>query len=142
MRGRGKRVAVFLLAIAAGCYWQKYPRLVETHVDLLAAMAVKSEDVLRERGGYRPEQLAEFRYPYDRARDFARIVRDRYEAQASFQRFEKLLDRYQTLLSVVNRLNAARDPASLAELAKLVNQIHEDRRAVLAALRAEGPSAG
>lgn len=131
---------MLLLTLVAACYWQKYPRLVETHAELLSAMARKSEDVLRERGGYRPEDLAELRYPYDRARDFARIVRDRRGERGSFRGFEDLLGHYEALLSVVDRLNASPDPRKspdAAALSRLVARIARDQEAVLAALRAE-----
>ncbi|MGH7859183.1 MAG: hypothetical protein ACREQY_17790, partial [Candidatus Binatia bacterium] len=75
MSGRGKRVFLWLVAGLVGCYWYRYPDLVRTHVEVLTDYARKLDELLRSGGELRPEQLTEARYPYGRARDFARIVR-------------------------------------------------------------------
>ena len=136
MTRRGERLSWLLLVFLAGCYWQKYPKLVRTHTEVLTAMASKTEDVLRDRGGYRPRDLSEFRYPYDRARDFARIVRDRFRGRSSFRRFEELLDRYAALLATVDRLNAGNTP-NPGDLARPIREVHQAAREALTALEEE-----
>jgi hypothetical protein len=106
-----KRPLLCLLLAALpvpGCYWQRYDELVRTHVELLVAMAGKMEWVLASQDATKRMSMNEYRYPLDRARDFARIVRERYGNTESFRRFETFLDRYETLLTHADRLRVAR----------------------------------
>ena len=104
-------VAAALAAIlAASCYWQKYDELVRTNVELLVAMAAKMESLLERDDAERRMAMNEYRYPLERARDFARIVRGRYGEEESFRRFEEFLGVYQRTLEAAERLRT--DPAS------------------------------
>jgi hypothetical protein len=88
---------------AAGCYWLRYDALVRTHVDLLLAMARKLEAVTDERGAP-PIDLAEYRYPLERARDFARIAGRRFAGRASLGALRALTDDYEAVLDAADRL--------------------------------------
>jgi hypothetical protein len=135
MRGSGKRVlSSFLAVVLVGCYWQRYPELTRTHVELLLQYARRLDDVLRDRGELRSRDLTELRYPYDRARDFARIVRSRMQDRSSFRSFERFLDRYRELLEAIDRDRAE---SRHDEIARIVRSLDADGEAVLDALRSE-----
>src|SRR5882724_8684162 len=87
VRHRGAAIAFVLaaVALASGCYWSKYDKLVRTHVALLEAMADKIVEVTETDGA--PASLAEYRYPLERARDFARIAGRRYAGRESLTGF-------------------------------------------------------
>ena len=135
MRGtQGDRIrrwlALALLAALAGCYYRRYDPLVRTHVELMIAMAEKRRDV-----GTRNEPVvssAEFAYPLERARDFARIVHDRFGDRQSFREFEGFLARYGEFLAIAATPRA--DPELLSAELKALRAAGES---VLAALDAE-----
>jgi hypothetical protein len=113
------------LLLIGGCYYLRYASLVRTHVDLIVALAEKRRDL--HAAETPPRHLAEFRYPLERARDFARIVASRFGERASFRRFAGFLDAYERTLEADDLEAIA---AGLAEL-------HERRAAVLEALDRE-----
>ena len=129
---------ILLVALlgAAGCYWQKYDKLVRTHVEILDAMAGKMQDLVRRDGRLEPEQMAEFRYPLERAKDFARIVRGRYGGRESFLRFARYLERYADLLAFAEGVRADSRSAQekAAEMAPLGERLREEGSCVLDAL--------
>lgn len=92
----------------AGCYWLRYDALARTHVDLLRGMAEKLED-LTNRDGTPPAALAEYRYPLERARDFARIVAGRAAGRASLGALGALCDAYEDVLVAADALRV--DPS-------------------------------
>jgi hypothetical protein len=126
-----------ILGSCSGCYWQKYDKIVRTHVEVLTGMAGKMDDVSARPGGVRPEELVELRYPLTRARDFARIVGGRFGQEESYRRFAALLDRYQGLLATVERIRAegsaegSGETAARTELAAGVKAFREEGRRVL-----------
>ena len=91
-------LGVAVTVLAGGCYWSKYDKLARTHVDLLLAMAEKMDDVMRDTGTP-PRALAEYRYPLERARDFARIAARRFEGRPSLRAFRDLCDAYEGMLA-------------------------------------------
>jgi len=103
-------------ALASGCYWSKYDKLVRTHVALLEAMADKIVEVTETDGA--PASLAEYRYPLERARDFARIAGRRYAGRESLTGFLAFCDAYEHVLHLVaapsGRDGTSNDPAILA----------------------------
>ena len=103
-------------ALAGGCYWSKYDKLMRTHVVLLQAMADKIVEVTETDGA--PQSLAEYRYPLERARDFARIVGRRYAERESLKAFLAFCDAYERVLRLVEARSGPRgtsnDPALLA----------------------------
>jgi len=136
-----RRAALLALAaagllLAAGCYWSKYDKLVRTHVALLLAMAGKIADVTEAEGP--PASLAEYRYPLERARDFARIAARRYAARESLRTFLAFCDDYEHVLAAAEA-TPARDGTGDSEAALAVARaaLTAQASAVLAALDRE-----
>lgn len=131
MRRRSRRpasraaAAFACLLLVAGCYYLRYGSLVRTHVDLMVALAEKRRDLHVAKTP--PRHLAEFRYPLERARDFARIVGGRFGERESFRRFTAFLDAYDAALGV-------EEPG---ELEKGLVELRQHREAVFAALDRE-----
>jgi hypothetical protein len=88
----------------SGCYWLKYGKLMRTHVELLLSMAQKMSDLLEDRRTITPTMMNEFSYPLDRARDFVRIVGQRYAERGSLQAFVEFLDTYTELVKETEQL--------------------------------------
>jgi len=128
---------VLAVVLAAGCYFGKYDKLARTHVQLLLAMAQKLDDVTREQSAA-PASLAEYRYPLERARDFARIVGGRFEGRPSLAAFGAFCDAYE---GVVKAAEAARGaPDTSGSLAQARATLDDRAVAVLRALDAEARS--
>jgi hypothetical protein len=126
-RARARRIGAGLacLLLIGGCYYVRYASLVRTHVDLMIALAAKRHDLHVAEAP--PSHLAEFRYPLERARDFARIVGPRFGERESFRRFTGFLDAYEATL----------EADESAEIASGLADLHERRTAILAALDRE-----
>ena len=92
------------LLVLSGCYWSRYPALMETHLVLLDEFSAKLADVAEGPGGVPVEALPEFVYPLDRARDFARIAAQRFPDRPSLRHFNVVLQEYGSIVS---------DPAAL-----------------------------
>jgi hypothetical protein len=126
--------AVLLLA---GCYWLRYDALARTHVELLRGMAQKLADVTGI-DGTPPAALAEYRYPLERARDFARIVAGRADGRESFRAFGELCDAYDRMLGAAEALRV--DPVAPGRrdtLREAVERVHALGVGTLAALDRE-----
>ena len=126
MRGtqgdRIRRWLTFALLVAlGGCYYLRYDPLVRTHVELMLAMAEKRRDLGAQN---QPNAgSAEFVYPLERARDFVRIVRDRFGDRQSFREFERFLARYADFLTLAAAPRA--DPELLTEEVKALRAAAE-----------------
>ena len=129
-------VLVLALAASAGCYWSKYDELARTHVDLLLAMATKIDDIVRQDGAA-PAALAEYRYPLERARDFARIAGRRFEGRASLVAFRGLCDAYERYLTIAEGLRGAAGPDGDAAAPAALADVKARASDVIAALDAE-----
>lgn len=116
----GPCLLAVLLALLSGCYWSRYPELMETHLVLLDEFAAKLGDVERASGRVPLEALPEFVYPLERAQDFARIAAQRFPDRASLRAFRVVLQRYGALVD---------DPAYL--LRPNASEEIEKRRAAL-----------
>jgi hypothetical protein len=132
------KLTPYLIVLAAvvalgGCYWAKYDKLARTHVALLLAMAQKIEDVTRAAGAP-PPAMAEYRYPLERARDFARIAARRFEGRRSLAAFRDLCDAYERVLVAAA---AVRDPPT-DDLARALGVLRAAGTETLRALDAEG----
>lgn len=125
--GAGRRIvaALGVLWLVAGCYYLRYESLVRTHVDLMVSLAEKRRDLYV--AGEPPRASAEYRYPLERGRDFARIVRGRFGERESFRLLEEFLDRYEQALGT----------SEITELATALTDLRERREAVIAALERE-----
>ncbi len=135
--GRRRILVVFAVCLVAGCYFGKYDKLARTHVQLLLAMAAKLDDVTREQGGP-PASLAEYRYPLERARDFARIVGRRFEGRPSLAAFGAFCDAYDGVVKAAESLRGA--PDTNGTLAQACAALDDRGVAVLRALDAEARS--
>ena len=109
-----RAVAVVVLVCSAGCYFRKYDPLVRTHVELALAMAEKRVDYADQ--GAPPPNSAEFTYPVERARDFARIVGGRFGERESYRELLAFLDRYEKLLARVESMDEKARATELEEL--------------------------
>ena len=120
---------------ASGCYWVRYDALIRTHVNLLLAMARKLDAVTAERGAP-PADLAEYRYPLERARDFARIVGGRFAGRESLAALNTLGDDYEAVLSAAERLRVEGGEAARATFQERLAVLPGRGAAVIAALDA------
>jgi hypothetical protein len=136
VRRTGRERALWLIvALAlgfglAGCYYRKYDPLVRTHVELMLAMAAKRRDLAVPEGV--PPNPSEFSYPLERARDFVRIVRDRFGELESYRAFEAFLARYAAFLA-----STAKPEADREALGRDVEELRAQGQAVIAALDRE-----
>ncbi len=87
-----------VLLVLSGCYWSRYPELMETHLVLLDQFSEKLDSVARNEGGVPMQDWAEFVYPLERAQDFARIAAQRYPDRLSLREFRVVLKRYGALV--------------------------------------------
>ena len=127
-------IGLALLA-AAGCYWSKYDKLTRTHVELLLAMARKLSGVTRVEAGP-PPSFAEYRYPLERARDFTRIVSNRFAGRPSLAAFRAFTDAYEHVLVAAEAMRQGGD-RSRDEFDAALARLNSEAAAVLAALDAE-----
>jgi hypothetical protein len=97
---------VVILLGAPGCYFRKYEKLARTHADILVAMTAKLEDVTA-RDGTPPGSLVEYRYPLERAEDFADIAARRFDDRASLRALRALCAAYGRLLDAADRTRAS-----------------------------------
>lgn len=135
--GWARALVLVAAVLLAGCYWSKYDKLARTNVQLLLAMAQKLDDVLARENGPAPD-LEEYRYPLERARDFARIVGPRFEGRDSLTRFRTLCDTYERLVAAGDEVR--REPANptlRAAFAHALAALRQNAIDVLAALNAE-----
>lgn len=123
------RLAMALLVLW-GCYWSRYPDVMETHLVLLDEFSAKLDDMARSEGGVPVEDWKEFVYPLERAREFARIVGPRYPDRGSLRAFQATCDRYAVLVD---------DPGLVlqAGAAERITQGRAELLEAIAATRAE-----
>jgi len=143
MRSRLRRRVALVLAVAsaaslgaAGCYWLRYDALARTHVELLREMAAKLADVTG-RDGVPPPELAEYRYPLARARDFVRVSARWYEERASLAALRELADAYADLLGAAERLRVRPDAPERRAFAAALDDVRARAGAASAALDRE-----
>ncbi|MEA2626646.1 MAG: hypothetical protein QOD06_2691 [Candidatus Binatota bacterium] len=130
----------YALAALDGCYWRRYAELVTTHVELLTAMAGKMEDLFARPRPAQDATMSEFRYPLERARDFARIVRERRGDRESYRRFEAFLRDYQGLVDDADRLRLEPSPGAdrIERFHQRVAELRQKATAVREAVKQEG----
>ncbi len=139
--GRSPLVRVSILlglvlpCLLGGCYWLKYEKLMRTHVQLMRSMTDKMNRLLEDNDVLTPTMMNEFLYPLERARDFARIVAQHYADRPSLAAFKQLLDRYQRLVTEVDRLRV--QPGSLASFRSQTQAVRDQAAQVEARLDAE-----
>jgi len=94
------------LLAATGCFSRRYPRLLETHLEVLTLYAEKLAALAEDERTVPAQDWGEFTYPLARARQFARLARDHFPARPSLLAFERVLDRYAELTSDPDVLRA------------------------------------
>lgn len=135
-RAGALRAAALALALlgAAGCYWQRYPRLVETHLDLMLEFSAKLRGFAEDGERIAAASWGEFTYPLERARDFSRIVSSRHGGRGSLAAFDRAVAAYAELVAdpaILDRADA------IAEIDRLRSRIGDEARAARAALARE-----
>lgn len=118
-----------------GCYWLKYEKLMHTHVQLMSAMTDKMNRLLEDNDPLTPAMMNEFLYPLERARDFSRIVAQRYADRPSLVAFNRLLDLYQNLVTEADRLRV--QPGSLDHFRSQTQAVRDQAARVETTLAAE-----
>ena len=118
-----------------GCYWLKYEKLMRTHIELMSAMTDKMNRLLEDNDPLTPVMMNEFLYPLERARDFSRIVAQRYADRPSLAAFNQLLDVYQSLVTEADRLRV--QPGSLAHFRSQTQAVRDQAARVEALLDSE-----
>jgi hypothetical protein len=152
--GHAVRLAAVVAAlyVAAGCYWLRYYDLMKTHVDLMARLAADaSAELAAAPDALQPADIERMRYPLQRARQFAAVVRQRYPDRVSLARFDALIDAYAELVTELDRARALdlgrdgrparrRRPEARAEEAtkRLAAEVAERAAQVRRAMAAEG----
>ncbi len=119
--------------LAAGCYWQRYPRLVRTHLDLLSDYAAKLQQFAEDHVVVPTERWGEFTYPLERARDFSRIVAGRWPGRASLVAFDRAVEAYAALVADGAILARADAAAEIARGREVLDRKIAEARAALAA---------
>ena len=77
---------------------------MHTHVELLLAMTDKMSRLVEDNETMTPTMMTEFLYPLERARDFTRIVAQRYPDRQSLSIFSQFLDIYESIVNETDRL--------------------------------------
>lgn len=126
-------VAAALAATAlVGCYWQRYPRLIETHLALLLDYATKLQALADDHRVVPPEAWGEFTYPLERARDFSRIVAQRFPGRRSLALFDRAVAQYAELVASPDILTRPDAAGNIARRVAELRQLAEATRGALA----------
>lgn len=134
--GAVKTRVVLALAFVAlglsGCYWQRYPRLVETHLGLMLDFSAKLRGLAEDHEHVAAESWGEFTYPFERARDFSRIVSGRYAGRASLAAFDRAVAAYGELVADPAILDAQDAVERIDRLRSRIEEAARDARTALA----------
>lgn len=130
-----KAVCGFSLVLLglSGCYWQRYPRLVETHLDLMLDFSAKLRGLAEDHERVAAESWGEFTYPFERARDFSRIVSGRYAGRASLAAFDRAVAAYGELVANPAILDAEDAVGRIDRFRSRIEDAARETRAALAA---------
>jgi hypothetical protein len=131
------RASVLLLAVmtsllATGCFSRRYPRLMQTHLEVLSLYAAKLAALADDHRTVPIQEWGEFTYPLERARDFARVATAHYPERASLHSFEQALAAYGALVADPAVLSAAGAGATVAARNAAFTAAVEQTRADLA----------
>ncbi|HZR82488.1 MAG TPA: hypothetical protein VFD92_15445 [Candidatus Binatia bacterium] len=134
VKARVPTIAIALGLAAAtllsGCYWRRYPKLVETHLTVLLEFAAKLQALADDRETVPAERWGEFTYPLERARDFSRIAARRFADRRSLASFDRTVEAYADLVAdprILERSDAAAEVARrVVELRTLADQTRAD----------------
>ena len=84
--------------VASGCFSRRYPRLMETHLEVLSLYSAKLLALAQDERTVPAQDWGEFTYPLERAREFGRLAEARYPDRASLRSFLGVLDAYGALV--------------------------------------------
>jgi hypothetical protein len=131
------RVSVLLLAVTtsllvSGCFSRRYPRLMQTHLEVLSLYASKLAALADDHRTVAVQDWGEFTYPLERARDFARVAAVHYPERASLHSFEQALAAYGALVADPAVLSADDAVATVATRHAAFTAAVEQTRADLA----------
>ena len=101
----------------------------------MQAMTDKMNRLLEDNDTLTPVMMNEFLYPLERARDFSRIVAQRYADRPSLAAFDRLLDLYQSLVTEADRLRV--QPGSLEHFRSQTRAVRDQAARVETLLAAE-----
>jgi hypothetical protein len=120
------------LLAASGCFSRRYPRLMETHLEVLSLYAGKLAALAEDERTVPAQDWGEFTYPLERARQFARVAEGHYPDRPSLSAFERVLQRYAALTAdpdVLRASDAARTvPERVTQLLAEVATVRDDLR--------------
>ena len=125
-----------LLLIVAGCLWRSYATIAAVHVDVLAQTADKLCTMVTASRELSAQGMAEYVYPAQRARTFLHQY-STYHEHPSYQRLSALVDRYEALVTSVDRAraqgaeqqtDAPQMTSTCAAVAELASQVREQLR--------------
>lgn len=100
----GALACALCVLLLSSCLWRGYSTIAAVHVDVLTQMATKLCSIVESGRRLKAEDMAEYTYPAQRAREFLRQFAS-YHTRHSYQQFTALLDRYEAL---VRQVDAAR----------------------------------
>jgi len=138
--GRTVKAVVAFVALTVACAGHSYARLMETHVELLTAMARKGVDLVAT-GHLAAESMPELTYPLERAQAFAaaETARRGSAAPPSLAAFRVLVERYREFVDALDRVRRERSGedarAALAPALGTLDAAAGDVRRALAAER-------
>ncbi len=102
---RARLYVALALTLVAGCLWRGYATILNVHLDVLTQTADKLCGVVQAGKGPKAEDMAEYVYPLQRAREFQRQFSN-YRERRSYQDLDTLLDRYAALVRDVDAARA------------------------------------
>lgn len=134
-----RRAVVLVLFLAsAGCLWRSYATILSVHVDVLTQTANKLCAVVEAGRAPSAEAMAEYVYPAQRGRQFLGQF-SRYAARPSYQKFQRFLDEYETMVREVDadRASGRATPAMLPRLVAEHDVLQQHATEIRAALQQE-----
>lgn len=114
---RLRHVALLLFLCMPCCIWRSYGNILNVHLDVLTQTAAKLCAVVESGKPLRTEDMAEYTYPSQRAREFLRQF-GRYRERRSYQQLSTLLDRYDVLVQAVDAARAQQHVPDLQQLTR------------------------
>lgn len=129
---RATGLALLLAALLAGCFAWRYPALLEMHLEVLGSYAAKLDALAQDDRTVPAQDWGEFTYPFERAREFARLGEARFPERPSLQAFRRALDAYGALVADPAILSGAAAASVVARGVATFREAAEQSRADLA----------
>jgi hypothetical protein len=110
--------SLIVVLCVSSCIWRSYGKILDVHLDVLTQTAAKLCAVVEAGRPLHTEDMAEYTYPSQRAREFLRQFSS-YRERRSYQQLSALLDRYDVL---VQGVDAARAQQQVPDLQHLIQE--------------------